>query len=346
VQRIEAGLGRVRPLHRHMRPLLFAGLLTACEPPPEAARAAQSPTIDAPGATVAQEVPAWLNMRPNFRREESSRLSNEAIAICTSRFPPAELRARLDSLLLHHGIERAETRSHPETTQALEEVLELQRQRQACIDSSPEYLRSREIVQETPDEFQLDVFSAPDSASEQLGTIWIRRVPDVVGPEQLAFTYQREGGPEAAWTLDRTQSDGYGGYFHTVLEQRGDWVGLPAEPFPVPVWIDWRATFESAPEVESIFEGIYMMTDVEAEPLGLGGPRTWDEPGVVFLRSARDRVWFRLETPSDMQCLPSDDADGPSEPGPDADAEHSLPIDDILDERGHLRLRVKYERGC
>jgi len=346
VQRIKAGLGRVRPLHRHLGALLFPCLLTACEPPPEAARAAQSPTIDAPEATVAQEVPGWLTMRPNFRREESSRLSSEALARCTSRFPLAELSTRLDSLLQHHGLERAGTGSHPETTSAFEELLERQRERQACFDSSPEYLRSREIVQETPDEFQLDVFSAPDSTAERLGTIWIRRVPDVVGPEQFAFTYQPEGGPEAAWTLDRAQSDGYGGYYHTVLEQRGDWLALPADPFPVPVWIDWRATFESAAEVESIFEGIHMMTDVEAELLGLDGPRTWDEPGAVFLRSERDRVWFRLETPSDMQCLGPDDADGPSDPGLDAAAEHSLPIGDILDERGHLRLRVKYERGC
>jgi hypothetical protein len=285
-------------------------------------------------------------MHPNFRREEASRLSSEAIRACTSRFPLDELRARLDSLRLHHGLEPQESRSHPETTRALDVLLERQERRQECIEGSPEYLRSLEVTEATPIAFQLPLYAGPDSASERLGTIRIRRVEDVPGPEQLAFSYRSGAQAETEWTLDRMQVEGYGGYYHTILERRGDWLRLPADPFPAPVWIDWRATFESPPEVEPIFDGVYQMTDVEAEVAGLDTPRSWDEPGIVFLRSDGDRVWFRLEGPDDGPCPELRQPEDPAGPVVDPTMEFSLGIESIVDERGHLRIGEKYGRGC
>lgn len=178
-----------------------------------------------------------------------------------------------------------------------------------------------------------------------MGTIRITRVA-VAGPEVFTFGYGPPEGPEADWATDRMPVDGYGGYYHTAMDHRGDWVRLPADPFPTPVWIDWRATFHSPPELESIFGDVYVPRSVESELIGLDGPPTWDAPGVVYVRREGDRIWFRLERPDDSPCPVSSPPQDRTQPGADAEREFSLGIDEIFDDRRHLLARVKYARGC
>jgi hypothetical protein len=207
-------------------------------------------------------------------------------------------------------------------------------------------VRSVEIVEGAPNEFALPLYAEPDSTSARMGSIRITRV-DVAGPEVFTFGYGPPGEPETEWVTDRMPVDViYGGYYHSALEHRGDWVRLPADPFPTPVWIDWRATFHSPPELESIFSGIYVPGSVEAELIGLDGPPAWDAPGVVYVRREGDRIWFRLERPDDTPCPVSSPPQDQIRPGVDAEREFSLGIDELFDDRRHLLPRVKYGRGC
>jgi len=321
--------------------LLAACLLGGCAPDPAAEPSDR--------ALDGVDVPVWLSMRPNYRVEESTRLAVEAMQACAERFPLDTLRARLDSLRRVHGIEPARTRSHPEAARQLDVLLERQAARGRCVTSSPEYVRSIEIAGEAPDEFRLAVHTAPDSSSPRMGTIRIHMFEDADdprGPEVIELSYRpnEEGAEEVEWLSDRRSIGGYGGYYHTVTERRGDWLRLPVDPFPAPGWIDWRAAFHSAPRMESVFDDVYTMRPVEAEVAGSDGLLSWDTPGVVFLRSEGDRIWFRLEEPADGPCR--DPTSGPEAPVADAAAEFSLGLSELVDERGHLDIEVKYWKGC
>jgi hypothetical protein len=323
-------------------------LLGSCDAPPDANQPDESSsTSDVPAqVAVAPAPPAWLHMRPNYGVEESSRLAIEAMEACARQFPLDDLRARLDSVGRLYGVEGAETRSHPDAARHLDALLERQRERQGCTTSSSQYVRSREIVARAPNEFVLPLYGEPDSMSAGMGTIRITRV-DVAGPEVFTFGYGPPGEPETEWVTDQMPVDViYGGYYHTALEHRGDWVRLPAGPFPTPVWIDWRATFHSPPEVETIFGEVYMPGAVEAELAGLEVPTPWEAPGVIYVRAQGDRIWFRLEGPDDGPCPGASPPQDPIQPSVDAEREFSLGIEEIVDDRGHLLPRVKYARGC
>ena len=322
--------------------------VAGCDAAPEADPA--DPAIDE------SSPPAWLNLEPNHRREESSRLASQAIAECNRQVPLDSLRSTLDSIRSHYGVEPAETRSHPEAARQLDLLLERQNDRRACLDASPLLQRSRAIVSEAPAEFDLPVYAAPDSTSERVGTIRIARDESEPGPHRLVLTFRRSDAEPVEWVSDRRQFDGYGGYYHTVLEQRGDWLLLPADPFPTPIWIDWRSTFRSPPLIEPLFGDVYSMTEIEAEIAGLEPPTSWDSPGIVFVRSESGhsesgrteagRMWFRLEGPQDLSCseLRSEN-ETDARLGTDG-REYPIDTEQLVDDRGHLRLQVKYARGC
>lgn len=318
--------------------LIAVVLVAACEHAPEA-ESSDPPADDA-------NPPAWLSLEPNHRREESSRLANQAIADCSQQVPLDTLRAAMDSILSHYGIEPGEARSHPEAARQLDLLLERQDERRACLDVSPELQRSRMIMEEAPDAYDLPVYDSPDSTSERVGIVHIARDESAPGPHRLLLTFRQSEETATEWVSDRRQVDGYGGYYHTVLERTGDWLLLPADPFPTPVWVHWRSTFHSPPEIEPLFDQVYQMTEVEAEIAGLEPPRSPDAPGIVFVRSGDDRIWFRIEGPEDGPC-PELRSQNPAETRPAGESrEYPLDIDRLLDDRGHLRLDVKYWRGC
>lgn len=330
---------------------LVLATMAGCEAAPSA-----EPTE---AAATASTEPAWLIVWPNYRREESGRLSSEAIAACHRRFPLESLRTTLDSVREALEIEPAETRSHPEAARRLDLLLERQGRRRECIDTSPEYIRSQEIVQSAPDEYLLPVYAEPDSAARHLGTVRITTERDAMGPPRLAFGYLADGADTigATWTTDLEQVGGYGDYRHTVLDRRGDWLLLPADPFPTPVWLNWRGTFHSPPEVTSIFGEVYSMRAIEAEAAGVAGPLSWESPGVVYLRREGARLRFRVEGRDDRPCAelspddlagdaPAPENAGPDARGADADGTFSIDVADVLDGRGHLQLQIKYFGGC
>jgi hypothetical protein len=116
---------------------------------------------------------------------------------------------------------------------------------------------------------------------------------------------------------------GYGPYFHmTVGERRDNWVRLPVDPFPPSTWLDANHMGDMpfrrlAPE------------DIVTSPAGDVCVLAF-EPGVVRARPEQER---------DMPC---DDQPGPVAPFTEIRLEGST----LFTPTGHLRLHVKYTRGC
>lgn len=165
--------------------------------------------------------------------------------------------------------------------------------------------------------------SLPHESSRPGGALIIVAAPG----KGLAVFYAGVGGGAATrFTPDLFDPDwGYGPYFHlTIVERRGDWIRLPADPFPPDTWFNSR--------------------DLSARPAVL-----WLEPGSIVTSPRGDlhvlevdgmTVRARLEQPADMWCEAGDPP--PVRPAP----EIRLRRGDLYTATGHLRLGIKYTRGC
>jgi hypothetical protein len=168
----------------------------------------------------------------------------------------------------------------------------------------------------------LPVKKGPSRSAADAGDIVVMARPGV----GLHASYVGAGGGRGQRIEpDLSEGDwGYGPYFHlTVAERRGNWVRLPEDPFPPSTWID--ATALGVTPFRRLEPG-----DIVTSPVG-------DlfvlavEPGLVRARPEQKR---------DMPC--DDDDPGPVAPFSDIRIEGAT----LFTRTGHLRLHVKYTRGC
>ena len=141
-----------------------------------------------------------------------------------------------------------------------------------------------------------------------------------------SFFVAAAGGAGAAFRPDLFDADwGYGPYFHmTVLERRQTWFRLPEQPFAKDTWIN-AADLGADPEVRTVEAG-----DIVTSPMG--------DLFVIGVESGVLRA--RPEQPADMWCRAS--SSPPLKPW----KELRIPFRDVYTASGHLRLHIKYTRGC
>lgn len=117
---------------------------------------------------------------------------------------------------------------------------------------------------------------------------------------------------------------GYGPFFHqTVLEQQDTWFKLPKNPLPQEGWID-VAEFSQPPAMLPVTtQTIYTLGDAS----------------IIILDSGDDGVTMREEQEADYCCC--------EDPPPLQPFEiREVRYDELFDVNGHLRLKIKYTRGC
>jgi hypothetical protein len=134
------------------------------------------------------------------------------------------------------------------------------------------------------------------------------------------------GGAGTAFTPDLFDSDwGYGPYFHmTVLERRGTWFRLPEDPLPPGTWIN-EADFGGVPETRGLESG-----DILRGAFG----------DLYVIGIEKDVLRARPEQDADMWCASGEPP--PIRPW----KELRIPLRDLYSPTGHLRVHVKYTRGC
>jgi hypothetical protein len=125
---------------------------------------------------------------------------------------------------------------------------------------------------------------------------------------------------------DQYDSDwGYGPAFHeTFLERRDTWFRLPEAPFPAGTWIN-ATQLGDAPDVLLIND-----QHILSSPFG----------DLVVLGIDGNVLRVRLEQEPDMWCR--DGEPPPLKPW----RERRIPLRDLYTATGHLKLHVKYTRGC
>ena len=183
-----------------------------------------------------------------------------------------------------------------------------------------------EIKNLKPRSWELSVLDVPSNDGKKIGNLIITSIP---GKGIKAAFKPTNSSDSISFQPDLFDEDwGYGPYFHqTVLEWKKEgWFLLPKNPLPFPAWIN---LLEISQEIDSHIISIE-----------IGQVYQFDDKSIVILDITKTGLLIRLEQPSDMWCEEGDPPPlTPSKP-------KELKYDNIFDKDGHLKLKIKYKRGC
>ncbi len=178
-----------------------------------------------------------------------------------------------------------------------------------------------------PKKWKVALYEKPSDRSKEIGTLVLTATPG----QGLSYEFVPAGGGAASkFVPDLFDSDwGYGPYAdHTVLAREGDWVLLPARPFPRPAWLDLKAGLGSGPDLY--------------DPVDVGQVYELDGRHRTVKEAREDGLLLRDELPSDMPCY-----DSAGSPATAAEPKAVLfPWAKLYDGDGHLKLLKAYTRGC
>lgn len=169
--------------------------------------------------------------------------------------------------------------------------------------------------------WSITAFSSPNKKSEKLGEILITVKP---GSSFLA-TIKPKNEKEIDFTPDLYDRDwGYGPYFHqTILDKKSDWLQVALLGLKAPAWIN--------PKNDIKFEDI--------KSIELGNIYSFNSKSIVIIKKDNKAIKYRMENKSDMWC---DVGTPPKIPSGEI---KTINIKDLF-ENGHLKLDIKYKRGC
>jgi hypothetical protein len=175
-----------------------------------------------------------------------------------------------------------------------------------------------------PESLTVRLWSEPATTSQSVGSLLMIATP---GKGLSAFFLAADGTPAVRVEPDLYDADwGYGPpYFHlSIAEDRRPWVRLPQDPLPPNTWVNVDDI-----SMELITEWLAVGNIVKS-PFGDLYIKSIDSSGVVA----------RAEQPADMWCGSG------AAPPPALSPDILVPRDSLFTPTGHLRVHVKYTRGC
>lgn len=172
----------------------------------------------------------------------------------------------------------------------------------------------------TPMVTTLDVRSGPANTASIIGEIIISASVE----HGLSAKWKSKAGNATDLHADVYDGDfGYGPYFDFTLQKTvGTWGLFAKNPLPDSSWVDLSQLSETPP-IKTPTEGIYVF----------GGK------SIVILEETETTLSFRDEQDSDMAC------DG-SLPNIKPFKIQTIKNEQLFDSNCHLKLDVKYKRGC
>ena len=192
----------------------------------------------------------------------------------------------------------------------------------AFVSESLEWHRCRD-EKLAPHIYLVRLWAAPSERGRLVGSLVLIATP---GQGLRALFVPASGGLAKEFRPDLFDGDwGYGPYFHqTFVERRAHWFQLPEGPFPKGTWLN-TADLGNEPALH-----LLEPDDIVTSEYG--------DLRILGLES--DILRARLEQDSDMWCDSGDPP--PLKPW----QEIRIPVRDLYTATGHLRLHVKYTRGC
>ena len=184
---------------------------------------------------------------------------------------------------------------------------------------SYEKCRKNQLAKKT---WIIQTYKSPGKTSEKVGEILITVKP---GSSFIA-SFKDNKGEIKDFEPDLYDQDwGYGPFFHqTILDRKQYWIKIPIISLDTPVWINPRDDIKYL-DIITITEGVVYMLDSES---------------IVITKIEGDTLSFRIEQQSDMWC------DAGTPPKLDASEPKKINIEQLYDNNKHLKLDIKYKRGC
>ena len=192
-------------------------------------------------------------------------------------------------------------------------------------------------VAPAPKEWKFPVHESPSAGADALGVVIARVTPG----SGMAFTYQPASGPPITFEPDWVEPDWSYTFLmeHTILDRDGDWVRLPARPFPKPVWIQLPGRRET-PRLQP--GTVYKLSKaLSARRSGAEVTATFDAGTIIIVLAINGRtVEFRKEEPFDVPC--GEAVPRPPHPPPT----YVIDGGDLYDADSHLAVKPVYTKGC
>ena len=233
-------------------------------------------------------LPAWLNLIPNYRSDEMNALSHESSVACERRFPLRPGLDRLDAAKTRLGL-KWDDPAPPELQPLLKAQLAQQDKVEACERNSAAGKRERALeALPKPEHYVLPAFAGPDFGSASVGFLDLV-FDSTIGDWKGVFHDSANGTTEIF------------GQRYTVSDRVDDWLKLPSDPLPTPIWINWKFTFLSEPSLDSIFDGYIVTGGVEAQRAD-GTPVHLESAVISLSRRRGTMISFRVATVKDSTC--------------------------------------------
>jgi len=162
----------------------------------------------------------------------------------------------------------------------------------------------------------------PRTNSPKVGELVI----EFVNGRGFTFTYVSQKAEKISFKPDLYESDwGYGPYYHqTILSLQNEWVLLPKIPFENKVWANLKEPLGGF-DIKTIEQGmIYKL----------------DNRSIYIIKTDKNSVTVRDEQEADMWC------EGGNPPPIEKYKPETILFEDLYDVNKHLKLKVKYTRGC
>jgi len=167
----------------------------------------------------------------------------------------------------------------------------------------------------------IHAFNQPDTKSGKTGEIFTSVKPG----DPFVSSFKSPSGEISQFEPDLYDQDwGYGPYFHqTIVEQKGDWLKIPLTPLTASAWINPGTAIQR----------------LDIIPIRKGPVYTLNTESIVITEIGKETVSYRLENSADMWC---NEGAPPKSPAGDI---KTIKIGELFS-NGHLKLDIKYKRGC
>lgn len=174
----------------------------------------------------------------------------------------------------------------------------------------------------------IPAFKNPNNKSPKVGEILITVKPG--SPFIASFKNNSEYNDNSENITDFEpdlfdQDWGYGPFFHqTIIEKNGNWIKLPIPSLPTPVWINPKESIKHTSNIAVTKNSVYIL----------------NSESIVITKISGGTVFYRSEQESDMWC------DAGERPKLKTSKVKKINIKQLYDSQKHLKLDIKYKRGC
>lgn len=189
------------------------------------------------------------------------------------------------------------------------------------------------------------VHSAPSENAPVIGKLTLETRWRHGNELDLVFVYHPAGTDSSVVWRDQL-GDLFYDFHQFVLRRQENWVLLPPEPYGKAAWIPMQQTDDGPGlpgNINSLKNELVKFDSMPAVNVRSGDSTSIDAKVYFVTDIDSQRVTFRPELPSDMSC---GDAADSSSPSPDAVPEYSVPLKQMVTNKGTSRFEVAYKRGC